>query len=470
MMPLGDILPEITVIVTAVAILLFATFAPQRLQWIGAPIALCGLGVAGFLCGLQIESERLTFTGSWALDAASIWGRLLILGATAFVVVMSPDWFERDRRHGEYYAILLFSALGAMAMAGAADMLQLVIGALLSSATGYVLAAYHRDWALSVEAGMKFFLIGALANTSLMLGAIMMVGMLGDTGFTGMSAALASGKPSPVLLLGTVLVMVGLSYKLGAAPTHAWMPDVAEGAPAPSAAFLTVVPKIGAAIMLARLVSLFPLDTAAIRPLVAALALITMTIGNLAALWQDDLRRMLGWSSVSQSGYALMAISVVGLSPAAMPALIIFLLGYSTANLATFAAITHLRGRTDRADFSGLVSSRPLEAIAIIIGLLSLVGIPPLIGFVGKLELFLATIEGGHTWLAVAAVANTVASLFYYLRFIGPMVFAKSSSEPATLGAWSGAAMVTGPIAIVLLGLLVNVILAPLIGTELLPR
>ena len=151
---------------------------------------------------------------------------------------------------------------------------------------------------------MKFFLIGALANTSLMLGAIMMVGMLGDTGFTGMSAALASGKPSPVLLLGTVLVMVGLSYKLGAAPAHAWMPDVAEGAPAPSAAFLTVVPKIGAAIMLARLVSLFPLDTAAIRPLVAALALITMTIGNLAALWQDDLRRMLGWSSVSQSGHA----------------------------------------------------------------------------------------------------------------------------------------------------------------------
>lgn len=469
MMPLGDILPEIAVILAAVAILLFASFAPQRLQWIGAPLALCGLGVAAFLCGLQIGAERLTFSGTWALDAASIWGRLLILGATAFVVVMSPDWFDRDRRHGEYYAILLFSALGAMAMAGAADLLQLVIGALLSSATGYVLAAYHRDWALSVEAGMKFFLIGALANTSLVLGVIMMLGMLGNTGFAPMAAVLATGAQSPVLLLGTALVIVGLTYKLGAAPAHAWMPDVAEGAPAPSAAFLTVVPKIGAAIALARLVSLFPVDAAAVRPLIATLALITMTLGNLAALWQDDLRRMLGWSSVSQSGYALMAVTVVGLSPTAMPALIIFLLGYSTANLATFAAITHLRGRTDRADFAGLASSRPLEATAIVIGLLSLVGIPPLIGFVGKLELFLVTIEGGYAWLAVAAVANTVASLFYYLRFIAPMVFARSSSEPATLGSWSGVAMASGPVAIVLFGLFVNRILVPLVDAGFLP-
>ncbi|HJO34749.1 MAG TPA: NADH-quinone oxidoreductase subunit N [Gammaproteobacteria bacterium] len=469
MMPLGDILPEITVILAAVAILLFASFAPQRRQWIGAPLALCGLGIAAFLCGLQVGTARLTFSGSWALDAASIWGRLFILGATAFVVLMSPDWFDRDRRHGEYYAILLFSALGAMAMAAAADLLQLVMAALLSSATGYVLAAYHRDWELSIEAGMKFFLIGALANTSLVLGVVMMLGILGDTRFTEMATALGSVEISPVLLLGTVLVVVGLSYKLGAAPAHAWMPDVAEGAPAPSAAFLTVVPKIGAAIVLARLVALFPIDAAALRPLVAALALITMTFGNLAALWQDDLRRMIGWSSVSQSGYALMAVSVVGLSSAAVPALVIFLLGYTTANLAIFAAVTHLRGRTARADFSGLASSRPLEATALLIGFLSLVGIPPLIGFVGKLELFRATIDGGYAWLAVAAAVNTVVSLFYYLRFIAPMIFAKSSSEPTTLGSWSGVAMVTGPVAIVLLGLWVDGILAPLIGIKLLP-
>ena len=469
MMPLGDILPEIVVILTAVAILLFATFAAQRMQWIGAPIALAGIAVAIVLCALQISEARLTFSGSWALDAASTWARLLILGATAFTVLLAPNWFEHDRRHGEYYAMLLFSALGAMAMAGAADLLQMVIGALLSSATGYVLAAYHRDWALSVEAGMKFFLIGALANTSLVLGVIMMLGMLGDTGFTAMAAALAGGGQSPILILGTVLVVVGLTYKLGAVPAHAWMPDVAEGAPAPSAAFLTVVPKIGAAIVLTRLVSLFPESGIGIRPLIAAIALVTMTLGNLAALWQNDMRRMIGWSSVSQSGYALMAVTVTGLSASAIPALLVFLFGYTAGNLAVFGAIVHLRGRTDRDDFAGLASSSPIAATVIIIGLLSLVGIPPLVGFVGKFELFLATIDGGYAWLAAVAVANTVVSLFYYLRFVGAMVFGESNKKPETLGPWSGVAMIAGPTAIIALGLFANGLLSPVVQSSLLP-
>ncbi len=466
MMPLGDILPEIAVLLTAVIIVLLASFLPRHLQWTNAPVALIGLAIAALLLFSQANGEaRATFSGTYALDMASIEGRLLILFATAVTVLLSPRWFESDARHGEYYAMLLFSTLGAMVLAGALDLLLVLIGVLLSSATGYVLAAYHRDWALSVEAGMKYFLVGALANTALALGATFMMGMLGGPGFSEMVAALAAGKASPLLLVGLGLVTVGMAYKLGAVPAHAWLPDVAEGAPAPSAAFLTVVPKIGAAIALARLVSLFPETDFAFRALVAALAVITMTLGNLAALWQEDMRRMLGWSSVSQAGYLLMAVTVTSLTDHAIPALVAFLFGYATANLTAFAAITHLRGRTDRSDYAGLLKTAPLPAIAIIVAFLSLVGIPPLGGFVGKLELFLATIDGGYVWLAIAALVNTVVSLAYYLRFVTPMVLRAPSESVFQLGSWSCVATTIALISVAAVGILAQFLIG-LIGVS----
>ncbi len=470
MMPLGDILPEIAVLLTAVAIVLLASFLPRRLQWIGAPVTLGGLAIAALFLLLQANGEaRATFSGTYALDMVSIEGRLLILFATAVTVLLSPRWFATDQRHGEFYAMLLFSTLGAMVLAGATDLLLVLIGVLLSSATGYVLAAYHRDWALSVEAGMKYFLVGALANTALALGATFMIGMLGGLGFSEMAAALATGEASPFLLVGLGLVTIGMAYKLGAVPAHAWLPDVAEGAPAPAAAFLTVAPKIGAALALARLVSLFPETGFAIRPLVAALAVITMTLGNLAALWQDDMRRMLGWSSVSQAGYLLMAVAVVGLSDQAMPALLVFLFGYTAANLTAFGAVTHLRGRTARDDYTGLLKSAPFTAIALIVAFLSLVGIPPLGGFIGKLELFLATIDGGYAWLAVAALFNTVLSLVYYLRFAAPMVFREAAGTIHDLGPLSQSALWISLAGVVATGLLAMFVLDPLVEAHWLP-
>lgn len=471
MMPLGDILPEIAVLLTAVIIVLLASFLPRHLQWTNAPVALIGLAIAALLLFSQANGEaRATFSGTYALDMASIEGRLLILFATAVTVLLSPRWFESDARHGEYYAMLLFSTLGAMVLAGALDLLLVLIGVLLSSATGYVLAAYHRDWALSVEAGMKYFLVGALANTALVLGATFMMGMLGGPGFSEMAAALAAGEASPLLLVGLGLVTMGMAYKLGAVPAHAWLPDVAEGAPAPSAAFLTVVPKIGAAIALARLVSLFPETDFAIRALVAALAVITMTLGNLAALWQEDMRRMLGWSSVSQAGYLLMAVTVTSLTDNAIPALVAFLFGYATANLTAFAAITHLRGRTDRSDYAGLLKTAPLPAIAIIVAFLSLVGIPPLGGFVGKLELFLATIDGGYVWLAIAALVNTVVSLVYYLRFVTPMVLRAPSESVLQLGSWSCVATTIALISVAAVGILAQFLIGPIGVSAFLPN
>jgi NADH-quinone oxidoreductase subunit N len=278
---------------------------------------------------------------------------------------------------------------------------------------------------------MKYFLVGALANALLVIGVTLMFGLLGDSGFAPLKEALAGSRPSPLLLVGLGLVVVGLAFKLGAFPAQSWMPDVAEGAPVPAAAFLTVVPKIGAAVALMRLVDLFPADAVGVRPLIAVVSVATMTLGNLAALWQDDVRRLIGWSSVSQSGYALMAVCVVGLSGSALSALLLFLLGYTLANLSAFAAVAYLRGRTARADYAGLAASRPWAAAALVVSLLSLVGVPPLAGFVGKLALFIATLEAGYAWLAAVAVVNTVISLFYYLRVVAPVYFGRAPRRPA---------------------------------------
>lgn len=468
-MPVGDIVSEIVVILTAVGTLLLASFTGERRQWLAAPLALTGLAVSGVILAGQIGEARFTFFGTWAIDGASVWARLMILAGTALVILISPDWFRTDKRHGEYYAILLFSALGAMALAGAADLLQLIMGVLLSSVTGYTLAAYHRDWPLSVEAGMKYFLVGAFANAILVVGVALVFGMVGATGYGDIAAIMPEIAPSPLLLLGLALIVVGVAFKLGAVPAHAWMPDVAEGAPAPAAAFLTVVPKIGAAIALFRIVDLFPADTFTVRPLIAILAAATMTLGNLAALWQDDFRRMLGWSSVSQSGYALMAVTVVGLSDSALSALLVFLAGYAISNLAAFAVVAHLRGRTDRTDYAGLAGARPAVAVALIAALLSLVGIPPLAGFFGKLTLFIATIDGGYAWLAVVALANTVISLFYYLRFIAPVYFAKSNTTIHTLGSLSVVAVATSAVGVVLFALFAGPIMSAFVAAGLTP-
>ena len=469
-MPVGDILPEIAVLAAAIATLLLASFFPKNLQWLGAPLSVIGLGASGILCAAQLAGPpRLTFAATWALDGASIWGRLLIVTATAFCVLLTPEWMRADRRHGEYYCMLLLSALGAMMMAGAADTLQLLMGVLLSSVTGYTLAAYHRDWGLSVEAGMKYFLLGAFANTLLLLGVSLLFGFLGNTNYDVMASVVARMPRSGLLLVALALAVVGVAFKLGAAPAHAWLPDVAQGAPAPAAAFLTVIPKVGAAIALARLLHIFPSEAIGWRPLLAAMAVATMTIGNLAALWQTDVRRLLGWSSVSQSGYALMAVTVVDLTNQAVLALLIFLAGYAAANLAAFAVIAHLRGRTDLDHYRGLATTRPWVAAVLASSFLSLVGIPPLAGFVGKLTLFVSTIDAGYAWLAAVAVVNTAISLFYYLRVLGPIYFHRSAGQVAVLGHCAAVTMLLTGACVLFFGLGAEALVTALRNARLLP-
>lgn len=469
----GHLAPEIAMAVGAMAVLMTAAFTRRDRQWTTTPIALASvLAAAGISAGLAVTAgPQLTMDGAWALDGATHAAELLICAATAVCLLLSVEWFATDPRRGELPAVMLFSATGAMLLAGAADTMEIVIGMLLVSITGYTLAAYHRGSPAAVEAAMKYFLIGALTNAVLLLGVVLLYGAAGTTNLAGAHSVLAAGGDRVGLMAVAVCLAVGLAFEIGAAPAHVWVPDVAQAAPAPAAAFLTVVPKIGAVVALGRVLHVLPDDLVAWRPLIAGVAAVTMTLGNLLALWQHDLRRLLGWSSVSQAGYALMAVVVIDRADLALAALVIFLAGYAAANLAAFGTVTELRGRTALGDYRGLGSSRPLLAAVLTVALLSLVGVPPLGGFAGKLTLFTAAIDGDYAWLAVLAVANTVLSLFYYLRVIGPMYF-DASPQPVpvpVLGQWAGRAAGLAGAATIAVGVVVEPLLSALDGATILP-
>ncbi|MBI4260209.1 MAG: NADH-quinone oxidoreductase subunit N [Actinobacteria bacterium] len=468
-MPVGSVAPELALLIGGVAVLLFALFAPRRVQAWAAALALATVVVSGVLSWLMLRGpQELTFFGTYAADDVAVWAKLIVLGVTAVTVALSVEWFRGDPRHGEYYTLLLFSALGAILLAGAADLMEVVLGVLLSSATAYVLSAWHRTSARSGEAGIKFYLLGGLTNGMLVYGVVLLFGLAGTTTLSGLAAELP-GLDRVAMVAGAGLVAVGLAFKLGAVPAHAWMPDVADGAPAPVAAFVTIAPKVGGLIAFARLAMVLPEDGVGWRPLVAVIAAATMTLGNLAALWQDDVRRLLGWSAVSQSGYALMAVVAVGKSPLAVPAMLFFLVAYAAANLAAFGVVVELRGRADRLSYAGLGKAHPALAAALLVAFMSFVGIPPLAGFSAKLALFGAAIDVGYSWLAVLAVANTVVSLFYYLRVIAP-AFLEPLAEPMpVLGRWAWGATVASAAAVVVAGVVAEPLMSGFDAARLLP-
>lgn len=434
-MPVEHLAPEIALVIGGVLSVAVALSVPRaRQRWALGPLLFGALAAAVSTVMLARHvPPQVTLHGTFALDQLQAQVRLLLVGVLVTVALLSPRWFAGDQRHGEWYAMLSFATAGASLLAGAADVMELVVGMLLSSVTTYLLVAYHRGSAASVEAGIKAFLLGSLANVLVLLGAVLFYGLAGTTTYATARRELVLADPTLLLITATLLV-VGLTFKVGAVPIHTWVPDAAQGAPAPGAAFVTVAPKIGAVIALVRLASVLPEEVVAWRPLIAVLAAVTMTVGNLAALWQEDLRRLLGWSSVSQAGYALMAPVIVGRHELAASAALTFLAAYAIAQLAAFGVVVALRGRTRLEDYSGLLHTRPALAVVLVLALLSLVGIPPTAGFAGKLGLFAVTVDVGYGWLAAVAVVNTVISLFYYLRVIAPVCFEESRGPVPLLG------------------------------------
>ncbi|NUR86853.1 MAG: NADH-quinone oxidoreductase subunit N [Nonomuraea sp.] len=410
-----DLLPELLMLAGAVIGLVTGLFVARERQRVTAWI--CVAALAGAVAAAVVAAGRpdMTAFDAYAVDPPTHVARIVGCAATLVAVLLATGWARGRKRESELYTLMVLAALGAVLMAGADDLLVLVAAYLLASIPAYALAGFAKD-AAGTEAALKYYLMGAFLGVFLLAGVTVVYGWSGATAYQDARAPVA----------GAVLVLAGLLFKAGGAPAHFWVPDVTEGAPAPVAAFVTTVPKIGAFVALYRLAGTV-LDEPA---LLAVLAAATMTLGNLAAFQQRNVRRLLAYSTVSQAGYLLVPVAVTGRTALAGPALLFYLAAYAITNLGAFAVVV-ASGLDRLSDYAGYGHRAPWTASALVVCLLGLVGTPPTAVFAGKVLMFAAAWDAGYAWLAVVAAANTVASLFYYLRWIRPVFTQEGDRTPA---------------------------------------
>ncbi|KAA1249359.1 NADH-quinone oxidoreductase subunit N [Mycobacterium simiae] len=421
-------LPEMLTFGGGLVVLIGGSFLPRQRQWwarILAAAALAG-AIAAALVGMT-GPDQTAFTGTFAVDTATGVARIAAAVGVLLVLAIAGDEIAGTARESETYALLLFSTTGVLVLAGANDLLVLATGYLLASIPVYGLIGL-RSTGLAAEAALKTYLMGALFGIILLLGITVFYGITGATRYDELARNLG-GAPIAAVATSLVAVLAGLMFEAGALPAHFWVPDAAQGATGTAALFLTTVPKLGALIALYRVAIVLP-NTVAWPLVIAIFAVATMTLGNLAAYWQQDPRRLLGWSTVSQVGYLLVPIAVAGHSELALPSLLFYLIGYTLTNSAAFAVSTALPDRRDLTGYRGLSRAQPWLAGALVVALLGLVGTPPTAVFVGKLTTATAAWDGGSAWLAALVFVNSLISLFYYLRWIIPL-FQKPESTTA---------------------------------------
>ena len=406
---LARLLPEIILACTAVAGLLLGSFLPRRRQWPVRVLAAAACVVS--LVWTVIGGTGQVFMETYTVDTATNATRVVVLSSVLLVLGMTR--VAGHARETEYVVLLLLGALGAITMAGANDLLLLVAAYLLASVPLYALTAFAKDGP-GTEASMKFYLLGALLGTTMLFGVILVSGVGTGSDYATLHHELPTA-PTTALAVGAVAVLAGLTFKAGAVPGHFWVPDVTEGALPAVGAIVTTIPKIGAVVALYRFVTVVPLNW---PTLIAVIAAVTMTLGNLAAFYQRDVRRLLAYSTISQVGYLLMAVASARVS-LALPSLLLYLAAYAATNLGAFAVVCALPEARTVDDYTGL-RRRPWLALCLVVCLLGLVGTPPTGVFAGKLTVFTATFDAGLGWLVVVAAINTVASLFYYLRWLMP--------------------------------------------------
>lgn len=453
------LLPEICLLAGAVAALLAGSFLPRTRQWIARLIAVGAVLASGITAAIDLGGPvRTIYDGSFAVDTVTGVVRLVVAAATLLVIGLGVDELAADARESETYALLLLAALGASVMAATDDLLVLLVAYLLGSIPLYGLIGLVRT-GRAAEAAMKAFLLGNLFSILLMLGVTVLYGVGGATGYAQLRGALPAA-PAAAVAFGVLGVLAGLMFKAGGVPGHFWVPDAVEASSTTAAAFLSTVPKVGALVAAYRLLPVLPGSVDA-GLVVAVLAAATMTLGNLAAFGQTDVRRLLGWSTVSQVGYLLLPVAVAGRTDQALPSLLLYLGGYAVSNLAAFAVVAAVPDRRTVTDYRGLATRSPWLAAALVVSLLSLVGTPPTAVLMGKLTVFTAAWDGGAAWLVVVAAVNSVASLFYYLRWIGPTY--QSEEQAGATGArrmpFATAAALLAGICVLLLGLAVGGVL-----------
>lgn len=438
------LLPEIVLSVAALVVLLGDVFqrgqeSSQSAAWVGllaAGSVLAAAAANGFLLTLDVTAGAPMI----AADAFRVTANFIFLGATFFGLLFAFDWLEREGLHkGEFYALVLLATVGMMVLGAARDLIVVFLGLELMSIAVYVLTAFQRSDPRSSEAGLKYFLIGAFASAFLLYGIAFLYGATGSTNLARVvpRVAEAAADGNVLLYLGTGLLVVGFGFKISAVPFHMWTPDAYEGAPTPVTGYMAAGVKAAAFAALLRVL------TVELMPAVDAwqvalwwVAVLTMVVPNLVALAQDDVKRMLAYSSVAHAGYLL--VGVVSANAMGRSASLFYLAVYTLMTLGSFAVVYHVAGKGDRrrhlSDFAGMGWRRPLLGVAMVIFLLSLAGFPPTGGFVGKLYLLRAAVESGQTGLAVTLVLTSLVAYYYYLRVVWKMYFEEAPEEAPSPG------------------------------------
>jgi NADH-quinone oxidoreductase subunit N len=426
----------------AIGILLIDLMIPREWKWLNALAAFGGV-LFSALCVWQVQTTmpggRSGFSDSLLVDRYALFFWYLFLASAGIAILMSARYLEiEDENHGEYYALLLFSVVGMMCLAAGIDIVLLFIGLELMAISIYILVGFLRRDRRSNEAALKYVLLGAFSSGIFAYGLSLLYGISGSTNLKVIQQAVraqASKDPhNAVLIIAMLTTMVGLLFKIAAVPFHQWAPDAYEGAPTSVTAFMSVAVKAAAWALLIRILiySLLPLRSV-YTPVIVFVAIATMTGGNLAALTQSNTKRLLAYSSIAHVGYMLLAFVAMGSSLPGSVAfwdgwrgILIYLLVYTFMNLGVFGVITSLRQRNvigdELDDLAGLYQRAPVESVLMLIFLLSLAGIPPTAGFLGKYYIFLSLIESGHYWLAAAAVLYALLGLYYYLRIANAML------------------------------------------------
>jgi len=468
-MTLEDLLPILPLIITltwAVMLLVVDLFVPPGRKAITAGLSALGFAASLALTLLWQGAPATAMNGMVVMDGFATLLNALFAACGLAGVLFAYAYLQRmGIERGEYYVLLLFSVGGMMLMASAADLITIFLALELLSIPLYVLAGIARPRLASEEAALKYFLLGAFATGILVYGIALVYGAAGSTRLSVIAAQLsqltAAGNMPLIAYAGGGLILVGLSFKVAAVPFHMWTPDVYEGAPTPVAGFMSVAAKAGGFAALLRLLAwALPAMSLTWVPIVAVLSALTMFVGNLAALVQTNLKRLLAYSSIAHAGYILMAVAALGTSTAAAGAIaaaLFYLLAYAVTNLGAWAVVVALEreygtGLTPQ-EYAGLGRKHPLLALAMTIFMLSLTGIPPTAGLIAKVYVFRAALDGGLVWLAIIGVITSFISAYYYLRVLVAMYMHEGSPEVhldrLTVGVVAVAALAT-----LLLGLL----------------
>ncbi|ABS69840.1 NADH-quinone oxidoreductase subunit NuoN [Xanthobacter versatilis] len=423
--PIGAVLPELVLAVSAIVLILIGAFRGEGSANLVTGLAIAVLAAVGVLVLLQPAAEVTAFNGSLVVDAYSRFMKLLAVLGAVVSLIMAVDWQAREKQAKFEYAVLIVIAtLGMCMLVSAGDLIALYLGLELMSLSLYVVASINRDSVRSTEAGLKYFVLGALSSGMLLYGASFIYGFTGSVNFLQIAAV--AKEPSPGLIFGIVFLLAGLCFKVSAVPFHMWTPDVYEGAPTPVTAFFASAPKVAAMAIFVRVViEAFPHVTHQWQQIVAFVSLASMVLGAFAAIGQRNIKRLLAYSSIGHMGFALVGLAAG--TAEGVRGVLLYMTIYVVMTLGTFACVLTMRRKGQAVetieDLSGLARRNPLMALALGALMFSLAGIPPLAGFLAKYYVFVAAIQAGLYALAVVGVLASVVGAFYYLRVVKIMYF-----------------------------------------------